>query len=151
MRAKREAMEAEDRSGRGAPKKKLDPRFRGDDGEEAGMTGSGGTGCAICFLPAKRPSRAGPGQAGSALPGRNKIMPTPEDYLAKADDIQAQLTAATNEADRVRLRRAHGAYLKLATHGAEAAERAAMKPAPRIVPEKPSPAAGPKLREWSVR
>ena len=78
-------------------------------------------------------------------------MPTSEDYLAKADDIQSQLAAATNEAERVRLRRAHGAYLKLASHGAEAAERAAMKPAPRIIPEKPSEASGPKLREWSIR
>jgi len=78
-------------------------------------------------------------------------MSTPEDYLAKAKDTEAQLAAATNEAERVRLRRAHGAYLKLATHGAEAAERAAMKPAPRITPEKPSAAAGPKFREWSIR
>jgi hypothetical protein len=78
-------------------------------------------------------------------------MTTPEEYQAKAEDVLKQLAAATSEAERVRLRRAHGAYLKLATHGAEAAERAAMKPAPRIVPEKPSEAAGPKLREWSIR
>ena len=77
-------------------------------------------------------------------------MSTAEDYLAKAKDTEAQLAAATNEAERVRLRRAHGAYLKLATHGAEAAERAAMKPAPRIVPEKPSAASGPKLQGWSI-
>jgi hypothetical protein len=78
-------------------------------------------------------------------------MATSEEYLAKAEDVLKQLAAATNEAERVRLRRAHGAYLKLSTHGAEAAERGAMKPAPRIVPEKPSAAAGPKLREWSLR
>jgi hypothetical protein len=78
-------------------------------------------------------------------------MTTAAEYKAKADDTLVQLGAATNEAERVRLRRAHGAYLKLATHGAEAAERAAMKPAARIVPEKPSMAAGPKLREWSIR
>ena len=78
-------------------------------------------------------------------------MSTPEEYQAKADDTLVQLAAATNEADRVRLRRAHGAYTKLASHGAEAAERAAMKPAPRIVPEKPSVASGPKLQGWSIR
>jgi len=54
---------------------------------------------------------------------------TSEDYQAKAAETLEQLAAATNEAERVRLRRAHGAYLKLATHGAEAAERAAMRPA----------------------
>ena len=78
-------------------------------------------------------------------------MTTAAEYQAKADDTLTQLAAATNEAERVRLRRAHGAYLKLASHGAEAAERAAMKPAPRIVPEKPSVAAGLKPREWSIR
>jgi archaeosine-15-forming tRNA-guanine transglycosylase len=78
-------------------------------------------------------------------------MSTPEEYQAKAEDTLVQLAAATNETERVRLRRAHGAYLKLATHGAEAAERAAMKPAARIVPEKPSATAGPKLQGWSIR
>jgi len=78
-------------------------------------------------------------------------MSTPEEYQAKADDTLVQLAAATNEADRVRLRRAHGAYLKLSTHAAEGAERASMKPAPRIVPEKPSASAGPKLQGWSIR
>ena len=78
-------------------------------------------------------------------------MSTPEEYQAKAEEALAQLAAATSEAERVRLRRAHGAYLKLASHGAEAAERAAMKPAPRIVPEKPSVAAGPRVQGWSVR
>jgi len=77
-------------------------------------------------------------------------MSTAKDYLAKAKETQAQLAAATNEADRVRLRRAHGAYLKLATHGAEAAERAAMRPAPRITPEKPSASATPRTRTWSL-
>ena len=78
-------------------------------------------------------------------------MSTPEEYQAKADDTLVQLAAATNEADRVRLRRAHGAYTKLATHAAEGAERAAMKPPPRITPEKPSVSAGPKLQGWSIR
>ena len=76
---------------------------------------------------------------------------TPEEYQAKAADTLVQLEAATSESERVRLRRAHGAYLKLATHGAEAAERAAMRPAPRIIPEKPSLAATPKLQGWSIR
>ena len=78
-------------------------------------------------------------------------MSTPEEYQAKADDTLVQLAAATNEAERVRLRRAHGAYLKLSTHAAEGAERAAMKPAPRITPEKPSVSSGPKLQGWSIR
>lgn len=78
-------------------------------------------------------------------------MTTPEEYQAKAEDALVQLAAATSEAERVRLRRAHGAWLKLATHGAEAAERAAMKPAPRIAPEKPSVEPGLKPREWSIR
>jgi len=77
-------------------------------------------------------------------------MSTPEEYQAKAEEALEQLAAATSEAERVRLRRAHGAYLKLASHGAEAAERATMRPAPRIVPEKPSAAAQPKLRGWSI-
>jgi hypothetical protein len=63
---------------------------------------------------------------------------TPEDYQAKAADTLVQLAAATTEAERHRLKRAHGAYLRLSTHGAEAAERSAMKPAPRIRPEKPA-------------
>jgi hypothetical protein len=67
-------------------------------------------------------------------------MSTAEEYQAKAAETLAQLDAATNESERVRLRRAHGAYLKLATHGAEAAERAAMKPLPKIRPEKPAAA-----------
>ena len=77
-------------------------------------------------------------------------MSTSEDYLAKAEETLAQLAAATSESERTRLRRAHGAYLKLASHGAEAAERAAMRPPPRIVPEKPSASATPKLQGWSI-
>jgi hypothetical protein len=64
---------------------------------------------------------------------------TPEDYQAKAAEALAQLAEAKTEAERTRLRRAHGVYLKLSTPGAEAAERAAMKPAPRIKPEKAPP------------
>ncbi|HKR24692.1 MAG TPA: hypothetical protein VJS15_05500 [Allosphingosinicella sp.] len=76
---------------------------------------------------------------------------TPEDYLAKAAEALAQLETATSETERQRLRRAHGVYLKLSTHGAEAAERAAMAPAARIRPEKPTDAATPKLQGWSIR
>ncbi len=64
---------------------------------------------------------------------------TPEDYQAKAAEALVQLAEAKTDAERTRLRRAHGVYLKLSTHGAEAAERAAMKPAPRIKPEKAPP------------
>lgn len=78
-------------------------------------------------------------------------MSTSEDYLAKAEEALAQLAAATSESERTRLRRAHGAYMKLVSHGAEAAERAAMRPPPRIIPEKPSASATPKLQGWSIR
>ena len=64
---------------------------------------------------------------------------TPEEYQAKAADALAQLAEAKTDAERTRLKRAHGAYLKLATHGAEAAERAAMRAPPRIKPEKVPP------------
>jgi len=76
---------------------------------------------------------------------------TPEEYRAKAKETLVQLAAATNEGERVRLRRAHGVYLKLSTHGAEAAARAAMGPEPRIRPEKPTDSATPKLQGWSIR
>ena len=38
---------------------------------------------------------------------------TPEEYLAKAADAEAQLADAKTEAERTRLKRAHGVYLKL--------------------------------------
>jgi hypothetical protein len=63
-------------------------------------------------------------------------MSTAEDYQAKAADTLVQLAAATSEAERTRLKRAHGAYLRLASHGAEAAARAAVRPPPKIAPEK---------------
>lgn len=63
---------------------------------------------------------------------------TPEEYQAKADEALAQAAEAKSEAERTRLKRAHGAYLRLARHGAEAAERAGRKPAPKIKPEKPA-------------
>jgi hypothetical protein len=77
-------------------------------------------------------------------------MPTPEEYQAKADEALAQLADAKSEAERTRLKRAHGAYLKLATHGAEAAERAAMGRPAKIVPEKQPTPAGPRLQGWSI-
>ena len=63
-------------------------------------------------------------------------MMTPKDYLAKAEQTLEQLAEAKTESERLRLKRAHGAYMKLSSHGAEAAERAAMAPPPRIVNEK---------------
>lgn len=79
-------------------------------------------------------------------------MPTPAEYLAKAAEAKTQLDEAKTEAERSRLRRARGVYLKLSTHAAEAAERAAMKPAPRIVPEKPQAAASRSgLSAWSIK
>ena len=70
-------------------------------------------------------------------------MATSEDYQAKADETLVQLSEATSEAERQRLRRAHGAYLRLASHGAEAAARAEFnaKPLPKIKPEKQAPEA----------
>jgi hypothetical protein len=65
-------------------------------------------------------------------------MSTAEDYQAKAAEALVQLGEATSEAERSRLRRARGVYLKLASHGDEAAARAAQKPLPRIKPEKPA-------------
>ena len=76
---------------------------------------------------------------------------TSEEYQAKADATLVELAAATSESERSRLRRAHGAYMKLVSHGAESAERAAMRPPPRIVPEKPSAASAPRLQGWSIR
>ena len=74
-------------------------------------------------------------------------MSTSEDYQAKAAEALAQLSEAKTEAERSRLRRAHGVYLKLASHGEEAAARAAAKAPPRIKPEKPAPAKpGPSYR-----
>ena len=76
-------------------------------------------------------------------------MTTPEEYQAKADKALAELAEAKTDAERTRLKRAHGAYLKLATHGAEAAERAAMRPAPKIRPEKQRPEAAQPTRMQS--
>lgn len=74
-------------------------------------------------------------------------MATAEDYQAKAADALAQLAEAKTDAERSRLRRAHGAYLKLSTHGAEAAARAELGPEKKIKPEKqPIPGFSPRIR-----
>jgi hypothetical protein len=70
-------------------------------------------------------------------------MTTPEEYQAKAAEALVQLAEAKTDAERLRLKRAHGCFLKLATHGEEAAARAAMRPPPKIKPEKAAPAARP--------
>ena len=70
-------------------------------------------------------------------------MSTAEEYQAKADEALTQLGEAKSEPERLRLRRAHGAYLKLASHGAEAAARAAMRAPPKPRPEKQAPQARP--------
>jgi hypothetical protein len=62
---------------------------------------------------------------------------TAEDYTAKADEMLVQLEAATSEAERSRLKRARGAYLKLARHRAEASEARPARPKEKLVPEKP--------------
>lgn len=69
-------------------------------------------------------------------------MSTSEDYQAKAAEALVQLGEAKTEAERMRLRRAHGAYLRLASHGAEGAARAALRPPPKIAPEKKKPGTG---------
>ncbi len=58
-------------------------------------------------------------------------MSSAEDYRAKAAEALVQLGEAKSEAERNRLRRAHGVYLKLASHGAEAAARAELRPPPQ--------------------
>ena len=70
-------------------------------------------------------------------------MSSAEEYQAKAEEALSQLGEAKSEAERQRLRRAHGAYLKLATHGAEAAARAERRPEPKLRPEKQAPSARP--------
>lgn len=68
---------------------------------------------------------------------------TREDYEAKAAEALAQLETTTSEPERQRLKRAHGCFLKLASHGEEAAARAAMRAPPRIRPEKTPPPPAP--------
>lgn len=78
-------------------------------------------------------------------------MPTPQEYRERAEAVLIELADAKSEPERTRLKRAHGVYLKLSNHEAEGAARAAMGPAPRIVPEKPAAAAGPSLSGWTIK
>ena len=64
---------------------------------------------------------------------------TREEYEAKAAETLVKLASATSDAERMQLKRAHGCFLKLASHGEESAARAAMRPPPRIKPEKTAP------------
>lgn len=78
-------------------------------------------------------------------------MPTPQDYRDRADATLVELAAAKSEAERTRLKRAHGVYLRLSTHESEAANRAAMGPAPRIVPERPAAGASTSSSRWTIK
>jgi hypothetical protein len=69
-------------------------------------------------------------------------MSSSEEYQAKAEEALAQLGEAKSEAERSRLRRSHGVYLKLAAHGGESAARAAANPPKKIVAEKKRPGTG---------
>ena len=71
---------------------------------------------------------------------------TAEEYQAKADEALEQLKDAKSDGERLRLKRAHGAYLKLASHGAEAAERATRRGEPKLRPEKQPVGLGPSPR-----
>ena len=62
-----------------------------------------------------------------------------------------ELAEAKSDSERTRLKRAHGVYLRLSTHQAEAAERAVMAPPPRIVPEMKSAGAANQTRGWSIK
>lgn len=64
-------------------------------------------------------------------------MPTEEEYRVLAAEALSGVPAATSDAERLRLKRASGAYLKLATSRAEAADRAARAKTERLTPEKP--------------
>ncbi len=64
---------------------------------------------------------------------------TREDYEAKAAETLVQLGEGKSDAERSRLRRAHGCFLKLASHGEEAAARAAMRAPPKPKPENHPP------------
>ena len=76
---------------------------------------------------------------------------TPEEYLAKAADALVQLKDAKSESERHRLKRMHGTYMKLSTHAEEAAARAAMRPAPRIIPEKQPVSSQNTPRGWTLK
>jgi hypothetical protein len=69
--------------------------------------------------------------------GEDQFMPTEEEYRALSAEALAGVSTAKSDSERLRLRRASGAYLKLATSRAEAAVRAADAKAERLTPEKP--------------
>ena len=64
-------------------------------------------------------------------------MTSADDYPAKAAEALVQHSEAKTDAERTRLTRARGAAMKLARHGEEAAERAAIMLPRKIKPEKP--------------
>lgn len=76
-------------------------------------------------------------RAGRTARMQDPAMSSTKEYQAKAKETLAQIAEATSEGERARLRRTYGVYRRLAAHEGEAAERAAMRPAPRIKPEKP--------------
>lgn len=78
-------------------------------------------------------------------------MPTPQDYRDRAAETLVELATATSEAERTRLKRAHGVYLRLSTHEAEGEARAAMGPAPRIIPERPAVAGAETKSRWTIK
>lgn len=63
-------------------------------------------------------------------------MSTAKDYKAQAATALVQLGEAKTEAERNRLKRAHGVYLKLAANVDQAAARIAARPAPAPRPAK---------------
>lgn len=77
-------------------------------------------------------------------------MLTPQEYLDRAAAALVELAEAKTAAERTRLKRARGAYLRLSTHEAEAETRAAMGPGVRIKPEKPA-TAEPKISRWTIK
>jgi hypothetical protein len=78
-------------------------------------------------------------------------MPTPQDYRDRAAATLVELAEAKSDSERTRLKRAHGAYLRLSNHESEAAARAAMGPTPRIKPEKPAASGESSLSRWTVK
>jgi hypothetical protein len=78
-------------------------------------------------------------------------MTTPQEYRAKAEAVLVELAEAKSESERTRLKRAHGVYLRLSTHQAEAAERAVMAPPPRIIPEMKGASVANQVRGWSIK
>ena len=79
-----------------------------------------------------------------------RFMPTPQEYLDRAAAALVELADAKTESERTRLKRAHGAYLRLSTHQAEAEARAAIGPARRIAPEK-SAMTDAKPSRWTIK